>query len=80
VLNLDREGLISLSHPEARSFFETLASPRRQDQAWRDLKRNKNLLKYYKVTKASCGFSRKWRRSVGSRDHGASSSFLKAFG
>lgn len=54
VLDLDRERLILLSHPEARSFIISAkkseeAQPR--DQAWRDFKRNKGVLNRYKVSK-----------------------------
>jgi transcriptional regulator with XRE-family HTH domain len=45
LLNLDRERLILLSRPEARSFLGTRrAEPiRAKDQAWREFKRNKGL-------------------------------------
>jgi len=54
VLDLDRERLILLSHPEARSFFNSAKKPeetRPRDQAWRDFKRNKGVLNRYKVSK-----------------------------
>jgi transcriptional regulator with XRE-family HTH domain len=54
VLDLDRERLILLSHPEARSFISSAKQPeetRPKDQAWRDFKRNKGVLNRYKVSK-----------------------------
>jgi transcriptional regulator with XRE-family HTH domain len=54
VLDLDRERLILLSHPEARSFINSGKKPeeaRPRDQAWRDFKRNKGVLNRYKVSK-----------------------------
>jgi len=54
VLGLDRERLILLSHPEARSF---LSAERRSeaaqpiDQAWREFKRNKSMLTRYHVSR-----------------------------
>lgn len=54
VLDLDRERLILLSHPEARSFMSSAKKPeeaRPKDQAWRDFKRNKGVLNRYKVSK-----------------------------
>jgi transcriptional regulator with XRE-family HTH domain len=52
-LDLDRERLILLSHPEARSFFGERATaelPQPKDQAWREFRRNKNLLARHKVS------------------------------
>ncbi len=52
-LDLDRERLILLSHPEARSFFgerPTVEPPHPKDQAWREFRRNKNLLARHKVS------------------------------
>jgi len=52
-LDLDRERLILLSHPEARSFFgerPTVEPPQPKDQAWREFRRNKNLLARHKVS------------------------------
>jgi len=52
-LDLDRERLILLSHPEARSFFgerPTVELPQPKDQAWREFRRNKNLLARHKVS------------------------------
>ena len=54
VLGLDRERLILLSHPEARSFIvrtKRVEAAPAKDQAWREFKRNKNLLSRYKVSK-----------------------------
>jgi transcriptional regulator with XRE-family HTH domain len=54
VLDLDRERLILLSHPEARSFISGARKPEAvlpRDQAWRDFKRNKSVLSRYKVSK-----------------------------
>ncbi len=54
VLDLDRERLILLSHPEARSFISSARKPeevRPRDQAWREFKRNKGVLNRYKVSK-----------------------------
>jgi transcriptional regulator with XRE-family HTH domain len=54
VLDLDRERLILLSHPEARSFIgatKRVEAAPAKDQAWREFKRNKNVLSRYKVSK-----------------------------
>ena len=54
VLDLDRERLILLSHPEARSFIsgaQKCEAARHKDQAWRDFKRNKSVLSRYKVSR-----------------------------
>lgn len=54
VLDLDRERLILLSHPEARNFISGARKPEAalpKDQAWRDFKRNKTVLNRYKVSK-----------------------------
>lgn len=54
VLDLERERLILLSHPEARSFMGGAKKPeavRDKDQAWRDFKRNKTMLSRYNVNK-----------------------------
>lgn len=54
VLDLDRERLILLSHPEARSFIanaQKTEPTRHKDQAWRDFKRNKTLLARHKINK-----------------------------
>jgi transcriptional regulator with XRE-family HTH domain len=54
VLDLDRERLILLSHPEARIFLGPRAIKEKRplkDQAWRDFKRNRSLLARNRVTK-----------------------------
>lgn len=56
VLDLDREGLILLSHPEARSFMagrrqSTPSSATGKDQAWREFKGNKGLLARHRISR-----------------------------
>ncbi|MGH7001488.1 MAG: helix-turn-helix domain-containing protein [Stellaceae bacterium] len=54
VLDLDRERLILLSHPEARSFLNVRpkAEPaRRLDHAWREFKANKGTLARHQVSR-----------------------------
>jgi transcriptional regulator with XRE-family HTH domain len=52
-LDLNRERLILISHPEARNFFPAHAeveAPAGEGRAWRDFQRNKALLARHKVT------------------------------
>jgi transcriptional regulator with XRE-family HTH domain len=54
LLDLDRERLILLSHPEARNFISPSRKPEEvmpKDQAWREFKRNKSVLNRYNVSK-----------------------------
>jgi transcriptional regulator with XRE-family HTH domain len=53
LLDLDRERLILLSHPEARSFLGTRSPEaiRNKDQAWREFKKNKGMQARYKIKK-----------------------------
>ena len=53
VLDLKRERLILLSHPETQKFFSAspdVAFPVRKDQAWRDFSRNKVTMIRHKIT------------------------------
>ena len=52
-LDLNRERLILISHPEARNFFPAHAEVEAaagEDRAWRDFRRNKVLLARHKIT------------------------------